>query len=161
MKKNDSIIALQGACSSYPNGHLSIPMELEMSRRKRPGCMALRPADNMNTTAILLSELPVDVSQRLREFFPYWAPIHNPIDTRASVEKVGPQESFNRILEIYMESGLLKAIVLMTISSPFASFDWKFINDMLCRALSFLREWDARDMVRRRTIVSHGLIVNS
>jgi acetate---CoA ligase (ADP-forming) len=80
-----------------------------------------------------LPELPDGIRRRLREFFPDWAPIHNPIDTWASVEKVGPQESFNRIMEIYMESGLFDAIVLMTISSPFASFDWKFINDMQAR----------------------------
>ncbi len=77
-----------------------------------------------------LPELDGAATARLRPLFPDWAPIHNPIDTWASVEKVGPQESFNRILEIYLESGLFDSIVLMTISSPFATFDWKFISDM-------------------------------
>ncbi len=77
-----------------------------------------------------LPELDEGALARLRPLFPDWAPIHNPIDTWASVEKVGPRESFNRILEIFLESGLFDAIVLMTISSPFADFDWKFLGEM-------------------------------
>jgi acetate---CoA ligase (ADP-forming) len=75
-----------------------------------------------------LPELPPAMVEKLRPFFPDWAPIHNPIDTWASVEKIGPQESFNLILEAFMESGLYDSIVLMTISSPFAAFDWEFIS---------------------------------
>ncbi len=75
-----------------------------------------------------LPDLPDDFSERLRPLFPDWAPIRNPIDTWASVEKLGPQESFNRILELYMDSGLFDAIVLMSISSPFASFNWEHVS---------------------------------
>lgn len=77
-----------------------------------------------------LPDLPDDLVTQLREFFPDWAPIRNPIDTWASVEKMGPQESFNRILELYMDSGLFDAIVLMSISSPFASFNWDNVSRM-------------------------------
>ena len=77
-----------------------------------------------------LPDLTPDLAARLRDFFPDWAPIRNPIDTWASVEKMGPQESFNRILELYMDSGLFDAIVLMSISSPFASFNWDNVSRM-------------------------------
>ena len=76
-----------------------------------------------------LPDLDEKTIARLRPLFPDWAPIHNPVDTWASVELVGPGESFNRILEIFMESGLFDAIVLMTISSEFAAFDWDFLEE--------------------------------
>lgn len=77
-----------------------------------------------------LPELGDGAVARLRPLFPEWAPIHNPVDTWASVELLGPGESFNRILEIFMDLGLYDAIVLMTISSEFAGFDWDFLEEM-------------------------------
>ncbi|HQL83302.1 MAG TPA: CoA-binding protein [Spirochaetota bacterium] len=77
-----------------------------------------------------LPDLTEGMVTKLREYFPDWAPIRNPIDTWASVEKMGPQESFNRILELFMDSGLFDAIVLMSISSPFAAFNWDNVSRM-------------------------------
>ncbi len=92
------------------------------------GCVL--SSDFAEKFAMELPELDEATLARLRPLFPDWAPIHNPIDTWASVEKVGPRESFNRILEIFLESGLYDSIVLMTISSPFTNLDWQYLSEM-------------------------------
>ncbi len=115
---------------------LSIVCQFPLLRSNRVGVISVSgsgcvlSSDFAEKFGMDLPELDGKTVARLRPLFPDWAPIHNPIDTWASVEKVGPQESFNRILEIYLESGLFDSIVLMTISSPFTTFDWKFISDM-------------------------------
>jgi acetyltransferase len=75
-----------------------------------------------------LPEVDEVMKSKLQSVFPDWAPIHNPIDTWASIEMVGPKESFNKILQIFLDSKKFDAIVLMTISSQFAAFDMNFIN---------------------------------
>ncbi len=92
------------------------------------GCVL--SSDFAEKYSLELPELDDATVARLAPLFPDWAPIHNPVDTWASVELVGPGESFNRILEIFMDSGLYDSIVLMTISSAFAAFDWDFLEKM-------------------------------
>jgi acetate---CoA ligase (ADP-forming) len=115
---------------------LSIVCQYPVIRSNRVGVISVSgsgcvlSSDFAEKFGMELPELDDATVARLRPLFPDWAPIHNPIDTWASVEKVGPQESFNRILDIYLESGLFDSIVLMTISSPFATFDWHYISEM-------------------------------
>jgi len=115
---------------------LSIVCQYPVLKTNRVGVISVSGAgcvlssDFAEKFGMELPELDDAAVARLRPLFPDWAPIHNPIDTWASVEKVGPQESFSRILEIYLESGLFDSIVMMTISSPFATFDWQFISGM-------------------------------
>jgi acyl-CoA synthetase (NDP forming) len=115
---------------------LSIVCQYPVLKSNRVGVISVSGAgcvlssDFAEKFGMELPDLEDATIARLRPLFPDWAPIHNPIDTWASVEKVGPQESFNRILEIYLDSGLFDSIVLMTISSPFATFDWPFISEM-------------------------------
>ena len=90
------------------------------------GCVL--SSDFAEKYGIELPELDGATVARLRPLFPDWAPIHNPIDTWASVEKVGPEESFSRILDIFIESGRFDCILMMTISSAFAAFDWQHIG---------------------------------
>jgi len=115
---------------------LSIVCQYPVMRSNRVGVISVSgsgcvlSSDFAEKFSVELPELDQGTVARLRPLFPDWAPIHNPIDTWASVEKVGPRESFNRILEIFLESGLFDSIVLMTISSPFTNFDWKYLGDM-------------------------------
>ncbi len=115
---------------------LSIVCQYPVMRSNRVGVISVSgsgcvlSSDFAEKFAMDLPELDDATLARLRPLFPDWAPIHNPIDTWASVEKVGPQESFNRILEVFLESGLFDSIVLMTISSPFTNLDWKYLGEM-------------------------------
>jgi acetyltransferase len=77
-----------------------------------------------------LPELSKSSKMQLKVIFPEWAPIHNPLDTWASVEKVGPFESFNIILKTFLESKQFDAIVVMTIGSEFATFDLDAFKEM-------------------------------
>jgi acetyltransferase len=77
-----------------------------------------------------LPELSEKTHANLQPLFPDWAPIHNPIDTWASIEKVGPKHSFSSILKVYLESKQYDAIIMMTISSKFASFDWNYFKEV-------------------------------
>ncbi len=77
-----------------------------------------------------LPEVSSHLKDRLSEVFPNWAPIHNPIDTWVSIEQVGDVYSFNHILGRYLESEEFDAIIMATIASSFARFDFNFISTM-------------------------------
>jgi len=94
------------------------------------GCGCVLSADQAEKYHLALPDLPESVVQQLRPFFPDWAPIKNPNDTLASIEKVGPGPSFNGIAKIFFETGLFDAIILMTISSPWAPFDWAYLKEL-------------------------------
>lgn len=94
------------------------------------GCGCVLSADLAEKYHLSIPELPESVVHQLRPMFPDWAPIKNPNDTWASIEKVGPGPSFNGISKIYFESGLFDAIILMTISSPWAPFDWSYLKEL-------------------------------
>ncbi|MBN2079950.1 MAG: CoA-binding protein [Spirochaetes bacterium] len=117
-------------------GILPILCQYQRIRSNRVGVISVSgsgcvlSSDMAEKYGIDLPALPDEVVARLRPLFPDWAPIDNPLDTWASVEKVGPRESFNRILEIFMSCGLFDSIVMMTIGSPFAAFDWEFMDRM-------------------------------
>ena len=118
---------------------LSIVCQYPLLRSNRIGVISVSgsgcvlSSDFAEKYGLELPDLPEAMVSELRAFFPDWAPIRNPIDTWASVEKMGPQESFNRILELFMDSGLFDAIVLMSISSPFAAFNWDNVSRMRLR----------------------------
>jgi acyl-CoA synthetase (NDP forming) len=93
------------------------------------GCVLC--ADFAEKYGLNLPELSDETKLKIRPIFPDWAPIHNPIDTWASIEKVGPQISFNKILDHFLDSKQYDAILLMTISSSFAEFDWYHIVEKM------------------------------
>jgi acetyltransferase len=90
------------------------------------GCVL--SADFAYKYQLKIPELDDAMKTQLRAVFPDWAPIHNPIDTWASIELVGPKSSFNKILQIFLDSRKFDAIVMMSISSQFAAIDMTFIN---------------------------------
>ena len=92
------------------------------------GCVLA--ADYVEQFGLSLSDVSPELRQKLRPLFPDWAPIHNPIDTWASIEVMGDQASFNQILQQFLESHEFDVIVMATMASSFSRFDYQFIQQM-------------------------------
>ncbi|MHA1919212.1 MAG: CoA-binding protein, partial [Promethearchaeota archaeon] len=90
------------------------------------GCvMAADYAEKYNLN---LADLSGHLRERIRKFFPIWAPIHNPLDTWASIERVGSITSFRELLKAFLEEKTYNVIVLMTIATDLGNLDWKFLK---------------------------------
>lgn len=92
------------------------------------GCVL--SADFAEKHGIVLPELLPAVVRKLRPLFPDWAPIKNPIDSWVSIEKMGPRSSFNGIAKIFFETGQFDAIILITLATNWAPFDYEFLQEM-------------------------------
>lgn len=90
------------------------------------GCVLA--ADFAEKYHLRLNELPNTLKEELRPLFPDWAPIHNPLDTWVSTEKVGSVKSFNEIFRIMLKSGCFDAIVTASLGSPVARYDFEMIQ---------------------------------
>ena len=77
-----------------------------------------------------LAPLSPSVHEKLRNFFPPWAPIFNPLDTWASIERVGSTKSFRELLNAYLQEDVYDAIILMTIATDLGALDWDYLKEV-------------------------------
>ena len=79
---------------------------------------------------IELAPLSPSLHEKLSNYFPSWAPISNPLDTWASIERVGSTKSFRELLNAYLQEEIYGAIILMTIATDLGAFDWDYLKEV-------------------------------
>jgi acyl-CoA synthetase (NDP forming) len=68
--------------------------------------------------------LPSDIVVKIKEIFPDWAEIANPLDLWASIEQYGAEKCYNLVLNAFLESKAFDAIIFCNIAGTRALVDF-------------------------------------
>ena len=121
-------------------------------------------ADFLNETGLSVASLSESTHKKLREVFPEWMPVSNPIDLWPAVEKHGGQKAYQAAMEAVSSDPGIDAILMHLYSGGFAlNFNMEPMIDLVRNAGKTVFAWLLGDrehaMETQRNLQSLGVPV--